>query len=704
MSIYALSSLIASVYCFLIGFIALFKKHNTQVVLFSLVACGIAVWSSYSFLSQMCPVDLQLPIVQSVYAVACIVPTLFLAFVLSVLERPLWCRSIQGSLAASVFFILSLLSNRLIKAVHIINGASSLDVGLLYAFFVVFFSVVCGYPIWLLFQGARFAPPAQKNKLKYIFLSFLVAYVSGGLHFVSVYAHWEPVPHDVFLVIFATIFAYAVLKHRLMDISIVIRRTLIYSVVTGTLTLVYFSIVILLSHVLKGWMRSTTVLSYFAACVIAFLFYPVRSRVQRFIDKRFFRDAIDREKMLLELSDEITRQKTPEEMSQPLAQVFTDAFHPKRMVLYLRSPEKGTFHRVSSISPGFDDEMPVENPWTSYFSYYPQPLLQNLLSMHSGTSRAEVMETVAHAMRRLQIAAAFPLLSPRDLLGYLLIGEKKSEEPYNEEDLLLLRNAVNQMAMAYERYLLNKGLQEAPQTLQKMASSFVHEIKTPMANIKMPADVLKLLLADLASGKRSLDDVLPKLRNYVDYIREQTMAASDKVDAIRQMSKQQKEHFVPLMPGEVIRTSLATLDQIVRQSQVTLEMDVPEDLPAVLGDARQLGIVFMNLAKNGIEAMTQRGGCSSRCLKIAGRQDGEWVIVTVSDSGPGIEPEDMNRLFNAYFSTKGTTGTGMGLFLAQEVIKAHGGTIHVESEVGQGTVFVVRLPVHTLPSGGGTSV
>jgi signal transduction histidine kinase len=53
----------------------------------------------------------------------------------------------------------------------------------------------------------------------------------------------------------------------------------------------------------------------------------------------------------------------------------------------------------------------------------------------------------------------------------------------------------------------------------------------------------------------------------------------------------------------------------------------------------------------------------------------------------------MNRLFNAYFSTKGTTGTGMGLFLAQEVIKAHGGTIHVESEVGKGTTFTIRLPI-----------
>lgn len=111
-----------------------------------------------------------------------------------------------------------------------------------------------------------------------------------------------------------------------------------------------------------------------------------------------------------------------------------------------------------------EETHPPDNLWACYFGHYAQPLLQNLLIAHAGSPLEGLLEAVAGEMKRLQAVAVFPLISHGELLGYLLLGERKSEEPYTSDDLLLLRNAVNQTALAYERYLLDQGLSRSPKT------------------------------------------------------------------------------------------------------------------------------------------------------------------------------------------------------------------------------------------------
>ena len=163
-----------------------------------------------------------------------------------------------------------------------------------------------------------------------------------------------------------------------------------------------------------------------------------------------------------------------------------------------------------------------------------------------------------------------------------------------------------------------------------------------------------------------------------------------------------RDSFSTLAPAALIRQSLSTLDQLIAQSNVQFTVTIPEQLPSIHGNAQQLGIVFMNLVKNGIEAMVNdKGSSRPKTLRVEGRQEGQWVVIQVEDTGPGIKPEHINKLFQVYFSTKGSAGTGMGLFLAQEVIKAHGGTIDIKSEYGKGTLFLVRLPAYQASIGDG---
>jgi signal transduction histidine kinase len=308
----------------------------------------------------------------------------------------------------------------------------------------------------------------------------------------------------------------------------------------------------------------------------------------------------------------------------------------------------------------------------------------------------------SNEMKRLNMSTAFPLVSQGELLGYLLLGEKMSEEPYSREDLLLLRIIANQAALAYQRvrYLEMAVRGARTEMLGEIAGGFAHEIKTPLANISLPAELCFIDLSDVEQGKRKLEDVLPELKQRMKDIMQQTFKASDKIEAIRQFSKPGQVQLEQVEVTKVLQGSLSLLDHILKKMGINMKVELPASIAPIRGNAKQLEIVFVNLIKNAAEAMLAAGESSMRNLWLRGREESNWVVISVKDSGPGIKKTDIGHLFEAYFTTKGSTGTGMGLFLSHQVIKAHGGSIEVESEEGKGTEFIVKLPKYTAESPG----
>src|SRR5690606_9215054 len=99
--------------------------------------------------------------------------------------------------------------------------------------------------------------------------------------------------------------------------------------------------------------------------------------------------------------------------------------------------------------------------------------------------------------------------------------------------------------------------------------------------------------------------------------------------------------------------------------------------------------------KNGLEAMRDPGATDQKVLVLRAARRNGTVLVSVKDTGAGIPIKNIGRIFEPYYSTKGQRGTGIGLYLAQQIISAHGGSIEVRSEAGKGTEFIVNLPLYT---------
>ncbi len=389
--------------------------------------------------------------------------------------------------------------------------------GSLYPLFIVFLLGTLGYALFQLFEAYQVSQGHARIQMKYMFVALFFALLEGPLFFYTVYTKHYSTLFYYFQVVYILIVSYAILAHRLMDIDVIIRKTAIYSVVTGALTAVYLLITTQLAKVLEGvggqagfWPAAV------AAAAVALLFNPLLNRVRSLMDRRFFGD------------------------------------------------------------------------W-----------------------------------------------------------------------------------------------------LRDMSRGVVHEVKSPLASISLPAELTLMDLEDIERGKKKFQQLLPALKERMRVILKKTSEVAERIEALDELAGAQGAALVPVAMSGVIRNGISAAESALDQQALPLSVDIPEILAPVRGSAKQLELVFANLVKNAAEAMEEgtRGP-----IHITASEDPKWVVISVRDSGPGMTREAQEHLFDPNFTTKGARGHGLGLYLCHKIIREHGGTIEVASDPGKGTTFTVRLP------------
>jgi signal transduction histidine kinase len=247
--------------------------------------------------------------------------------------------------------------------------------------------------------------------------------------------------------------------------------------------------------------------------------------------------------------------------------------------------------------------------------------------------------------------------------------------------LLLIRQSESLEEKVRER---TKQLQEAQEELVRkeklallgqVADTLGHELRNPLGVMNNAVYFLQTVLADA-------DEIT---KEYLDIIKDEIAVAerivSDLLDAVRTKSPYPEMVEVAVLIQKTLRKCYVP-------PSVTVRLGIPETLPAVLVDPVQMRQVFWNLITNGVEAMPNGGE-----LEITADEDQEAKTVTVSikDSGSGIAPEHLDRLFQPMFTTK-VRRIGLGLVVVKNLTQASGGSVEVESTPGKGSTFSVTLP------------
>ncbi len=290
-------------------------------------------------------------------------------------------------------------------------------------------------------------------------------------------------------------------------------------------------------------------------------------------------------------------------------------------------------------------------------------------------------------MRKLEARLIVPSFSDERLLAFLVLGGKRTGERYTTDDIALFSGLANQGALAIENAMYFEELRdneaymiqsEKLASLGQLASGMAHEIHNPLTIISGEA---QLYLERFKGQDEKIDGVLKS-------IIEECQRAADITRRILRFAKPAPTDFVPLEMKTTIEESLTLAGYQVRMEKVQSAVEVEPSLPKVRGNSNQLQEVLLNLILNACQAMGEKGG---KLNVRAHRVNGSMVELQVSDTGPGIPSTKLRKVFDPFYTTK-QTGTGLGLFVSQRIVKAHGGTIEVESVEGQGACFTIRLP------------
>jgi PAS domain S-box-containing protein len=222
-------------------------------------------------------------------------------------------------------------------------------------------------------------------------------------------------------------------------------------------------------------------------------------------------------------------------------------------------------------------------------------------------------------------------------------------------------------------------------TLAAMTASIAHEINQPLTAIVMNAD----------AGLRHLTRDPPRLREAtaaLKRIEEAGDRATNVIGSIRGMMRKDNRARTALSLNDIVREILALMRGEIAVHGVIVEEHLAEPLPQIIGERTPLQQVVLNLVMNAVEAMKDVSD-RRRVLDVATRAvDGRDVLLTVADTGPGIKPEDMGRIFEAFFTTK-PQGMGMGLSICRSIVEAHQGRLWASAATPHSTIFHMQLPL-----------
>jgi signal transduction histidine kinase len=247
----------------------------------------------------------------------------------------------------------------------------------------------------------------------------------------------------------------------------------------------------------------------------------------------------------------------------------------------------------------------------------------------------------------------------------------------SETTVLYIRLAVSASARQRER-------ESRLMTMDAVAASIAHEVKQPLSAIVTNASVGLLWFE---RPQPDLKQVVALFKKIVD----DGHRASDVIDSIRAMFGKHRSEKGFLDVNALVHETLSLVRRELEMQRVSLQLELSDELPQVLADRVQIQQTFLNLFTNAVEAMnpvTDR----ARSLSVKSeRRDLHDVLLTVQDTGIGIDRDHADRIFDAFFTTK-SSGTGMGLSLCRSIVEAHGGRLWASARTPHGSTFFLRLP------------
>ena len=738
-------------------------------------------------------------------------PALFLHFVLTFPERRHLIRRHRWLLGALYVPGLALLGIHIFTLLFVqASEFRRWNLDRLWWSYLALYFVASAAVLW--YSYLRASNPTLRQQLKWVTRGTVVAIAPTMLYIVPyLLGYTPPVAMKVSVLSLGLLpltFGYAIFRYRLMDVDLIFKRGMIYTLAAAAVVMVYFAVVAGVAELVHTRIPSTGPYGLILAMVVtALLFDPVRKWIQDGVDQFFYRTRYDYRKTLIEFGRELSAETDLDEMLSSVVDRLSRTLLVDRLAIFLATGEE-TDHFVLAKSFGITQTSGLD---LSFLSAQRPELEAGHIFFDNTHQVPRETPDAQNAIAKLDLNYYIPCRVQRKPIAVLGLGKTMEGDFLTSEDVELLETLAGYIGIAiqnarlyasleqkvaeYERlkdfnenivesinvgvlavdladrieswnsqmevmYALprwqaltrplsevfpaefveefyrvrqNPGIHNlykfrlntpagevrtinaaiAPLVTRKfnvigrliimdditerveleaqlaqsdklssiglLAAGVAHEVNTPLAVISSYTQMLsKQLKQD--SQKAAL----------LEKITRQTFRASEIVSNLLNFSRTSGAEFGNVDVNKVVTDTLALLDHQLKTSRIAVESDLTPQLPPIQGNTGRLQQVFLNLFLNAKDAMP--GGGTLRVVT----SNGTGVTVTVTDTGSGIAPEHIARIYDPFFTTKTAPekrGTGLGLSVTYGIIQEHAGKIRVESRPGEGTTFYLDFPL-----------
>ena len=497
----------------------------------------------------------------------------------------------------------------------------------------------------------------------------------------------------LFLVVVPLTLAISFLRYQILDIGVLINRSVVYAVLTVFIGSIYVAAVLLVASAIGGKRVSDEYLLVVAlSLIVAVVLNPLRHSVQRFVNDTLFPARSRYRELARTIISDIHGTLSIEQLFERVVPIVQRVLPVSAVALYSYRDESFTLMRAAGVNPVQTFQLSGQHA----VSLGRRTLYSSPNAMHR--SDTEVDSTKGDLLTRLGFSVGAPLVSESGkLLGILLVNPRHEARRFGAEEIDLLVTIARQVEEAVERLQLQERLilereeKKRAEELNSLKSNFVssvsHELRTPLTSIRMFADTLR-------------ETITPKPkqnREYLDIIVGETDRLARLINNVLDFSKIEgglKEfHFADLDCHEVVDKSVNAMRYQIEMNGGTIHVRTPKQLPHLNADVDALEEVLVNLLSNALKY-----SAAKKEINLTVTSHGNHVDFAVTDKGIGIPAADLPHVFERFFRVRDERsnqvgGAGIGLAVVQHIVAAHKGTVTVQSKVGKGSTFVVRLPV-----------
>ncbi|NCT54591.1 GHKL domain-containing protein [Candidatus Falkowbacteria bacterium] len=573
--------------------------------------------------------------------------------------------------------------------------------------FIVFFLVYTSFFLVILFKKyKKDKNRIEKKRVKYFVVGFMALNIMGGIGFFPAYGIAVfPIALAAPL-IFSIIISYAIVYFGLMDVKLIARRYFVYTLSLIQVLSPIYIFLLYINRVLPGYLFLISL----PLVVFAFpIFYSVKEYFYRLSNKYFFSSLYDANEVIFELNNCLRSSLDISQIFSSTVDVLRQAFNSKAVaVIYYNYKEKSwsvLYNYGFNFKPN-----PIKWDYCLFKKIFfnNKPLSINTITPLLRKKNHDILV----GLRNLSIQLLVPIKIKKDRLSSVMIfGPKESNESYNDRDNQVLESIASQIGISLENALLYKKMaefnislkkevvkatkklkeqNEALKQLDKAKSEFIgiasHQLRTPLTGIRWFNELL------LKNKEKNLND---KQINFLNQINESNQRMIKLVNDLLDVSHIETGRKFEVVLGkfkiaEIIQDVIQENAFLINNKKLKINNKIPEDL-VIFADRDKIRQVLLNLLSNATKYSAE-----GKVITISASRQKKQATICVTDQGIGIPEKQQKNIFSKFFrasnaSLQNSNGTGLGLYIAREVVRAHNGELWFESKEGWGSTFCFSL-------------